>query len=264
MINLMKDDVNIKEMYDYQLKYLNDNNYQEYIKYLNIYFSKEIKKDKYNRSFENGKYILTEKSNEDKKIILSPSKYTNINKLYIDLKINLNLILSEISNLIQSKNNITENNREKFLLLSNQYKLYKNQLKDIENINKEFYNNIEILLNKKIEKTNELAKYYQKRVFTYSNILVMIPENLKNKLIKKFKDNKKKIPNNTEINKIAKDNLIPSEEVEKWFNWIELTYFYILISKDISNIDHEIKEKENNFEIQCKYMIIKKPNLEKK
>ena len=263
MINLIEDNVNIKEMYDYQLKYLNDNDYQEYIKYLNIYFSKDTKKDKYIRSFENGKYILTEKSNEDKKILITSSKYIDINKLYIDLKNYLNLILSKISNLIQSKNNITEENRRDFLLLSNDYKFYKNQLKDIEYINKEFYNKIEILLNKKIEKTNELAKYYQKRLFTYSSILVMIPESLKNKLIKRFKDNKKKIPYN-EINKISKENQIASDEIEKWFNWIELTYFYILISKEISDIDHEIKEKENNFEIQCKYMIIKKPNLEKK
>jgi hypothetical protein len=39
--------------------------------------------------------------------------------------------------------------------------------------------NLEKLLNKQVEKSNELAKYYQKRTLNYDSIEVMIQEQLK-------------------------------------------------------------------------------------
>ena len=118
------------------------------------------------------------------------------------------------------------------------------------------------LLNIKIEKTNLLAKYYQKRILDYKNINVMIPEKLKYKLIKYFKENKNRIPYLSIINKIAKENLIASDEIEKWFNWIETVYFYKIVNIEIIKINKEINTKEDKFDINTKYMIIKYPNIE--
>lgn len=262
-MNLIENNANIIKMYKYQLEEIDSKNYQEYIEYLHLYFLKKHKKEKYTKEFLNGNYILIDKANPQKKIIITPAEFINIHKLYIELKEYSNVILSKISNIIESKNNITEENRQEYELLQKKYILCKDKLKDINLINKNFYDEIEILFSKKIEKTNDLAKYYQKRILSYNNISIMINENLKNTLIKKFKNNKKKIPSMTEINKIAKENMIPSIEIEKWFIWIETMYFYFLVSKEIVEINNEINIKEENFDINTKYMIIKKPILEK-
>ena len=117
---------------------------------------------------------------------------------------------------------------------------------------------MEELLNKQIEKSNQLAKYYQKRTLDYESIEVMISIPLKTRLIKIFKDKNKKIPGISEINKIAKENSIPSKEIEKWFSWIESVYFYRLVKNELLEINKIIKTKEHNFENNTNYMIIKK------
>jgi hypothetical protein len=43
------------------------------------------------------------------------------------------------------------------------------------------------------------------------------------------------------VNKIAKENNIPSDEIEKWFKWIENVYQYILIQKETNEIDKDIE-----------------------
>lgn len=254
--------MNIEEMFEYQLNEIDSENYNEYLKYLNIYFSKDTKK--YDKEFLKGQYILIEKANPNKKIVITPSQFINIHKYYIELKNISNTMLQKISQLIESKNNITEENRKEFEFYKNKYISAKKELNDINTINKSYYDQLEVLLSKKIDKTIELAKYYQKRILTYNDINVMIPEKVKNILIKKFKDNKKKIPSLIEINKLAKANLIPSVEIEKWFKWIEVMYFYLLIHNEIFIINNELLDIETNFEINTKFMIIKKPILEKK
>ena len=118
---------------------------------------------------------------------------------------------------------------------------------------------MDVLLNKKIELSNNLAKYYQKRNNQYSEIKVMISESLKNKLILIFKDNNKKVPTDKHINKIAKENLVPSIEIENWFKWIESVYLYRLVKNDITKLTNDIKIKEETYDMNSKYMIIKKP-----
>ena len=139
---------------------------------------------------------------------------------------------------------------------------FKVKLNDIENINKEYYETQEQLFSRKIDKSNQLAKYYQKRNEEYEKIEVFITETLKNKLMKYFKENKNRIPSQTIINKIGKENQIKSNEIEKWFNWIESVYHYLLTKKEIMNINEEINKKELSYNINTKYMIIKKPIIE--
>jgi hypothetical protein len=261
-MDIIEDEIDIKKMHIYQLTEMNNEEYKKYIKYLHLYYLKEHKRDKYNKDYLDGKYILYDKSNPKKKIMITPSKFINIHKLYIDLKSYSDIILNKISEIIDSKTNINENNRIDFEILKKKYLSVKNKIKDIEYINKEFYNEMEILLTKRIEISNELVKYYQKRNIEYSNIKVMITENLKNKLIQIFKEKNKKIPTLNEINKIAKENSVPSNEIERWFSWIESVYFYMYIKNEIKNINKKIEEKEDFFEKNTRYMIIKKPTIE--
>jgi hypothetical protein len=261
-MDIINESIDIKKMYKTQISDLESEDYKKYLKNLVLYFSKEHKKDKYLKDYIDGKYILIDKNNPKKKIEITPSQFINIHSMYINLKEETELILFKINNLIETKNNITEENRKDFDNLKQKYINYKEKLNEIDDINKEYYTEMEILLRKKIDKSNELIKYYQNRNKSYSDITVLIKEDLKNKLIKYFKENKKRIPSLTIINKIAKDNTIPSNEIEKWFIWIENVYYYILIQKELNNMESDIIDKEENFDINTKYMIIKKPNIE--
>ena len=261
-MNLIENNTNIKNMYKYQLENLQKEEYQKYIDYLNIYFTKEYKKEKYNKEYLDGKYILIDKTNPKKKIEITPSQFLNINVLYLKLKENSDLILYKINNLIETKNNITEEHRKEFDLLKKEYLESKKKLIDIELINKNYYDEMEKLFSQKIEQSNQLAKYYQQRTEEYNKIEIFISEILKNKLMKYFKENKNKIPPLIIINKIAKENQIKSNEIEKWFNWIETVYYYLLTKKDIMKLNDEINKKELNYDINTKYMIIKKPVIE--
>jgi len=258
-MNLIDDNINIQNMYKYQISEKESDEYEKYIKYLTIFFQKEVKKEKYTKEYLDGKYILVDKNDPKKKIIITPSQFINIHKLYLELKKYSELILFKISNIVESKNNITDENRDEFEDLKKKYLSFKQQINDIDLININFYNEIEELLNKQIEKSYELAKYYQKRTLYYKSIEIMIKEPLKNKLIKIFKNKNKKIPGISEINKIAKENSIPSKEIEKWFSWIESVYFYRLVKDELLEINKIIEKKEYNFENNTNYMIIKKP-----
>ena len=261
-MNIIENELDIQKMYKYQLENLKSDEYKNYLKYLDFYYSKEHKKDKYSRTYENGKYILTDRSKTTKKITITPSNFINIHILYIELKKYSEIILNKISNLIESKQNITDENRKEFEELKKKYLSFRNHINDINIINKEFYKEIDELFSQKIEKSNNLAKYSYKRVTEFELIETMIKESLKNKLIKIYKDNNKKIPSTSEINKIAKENNIPSKDIENWFNWIESIYLYMVAKNDLVKLDKLIEEKEEKFYIDTKYMIIRKPIVE--
>lgn len=267
-------DIDIEKMYKYQIENidigkifnneineLKNKEYEKYLKYLNFFLSIGQKKDKYNKEFLNNKYILIDRSDSQKKIIITPTEFINIHKLYFELKNYSDFYLEKIISLIETKNNINDEDRKQFNLYKEKYIQYRNQLQNINSINKDFYDEMEILLNKKIEKSFEYSKYYQKRLFHYNNIKMMIPEKLKYKLIKYFKENKKKIPSLMIINKIAKENNVPSDEIEKWFLWIENVYFYRLLENELFKINKEIEDKEQKYDMNTKYMIIKKPSI---
>jgi hypothetical protein len=273
-MNILNDKLDLEKMYKYQLENIDIENffkdeltninkdYEKYLKYLSFFFLKNNKKDKYNKAYLKGKYILVDKNNPKKIITITPTQFIDIHKLYFELKNYSDLYLSKISSLIESNNNITEDDRIQFENYKNKYILYHDKLNSLDLINKDFYDSMSKLLNIKIEKTNLLAKYYQKRILDYKNINVMIPEKLKYKLIKYFKENKNRIPYLSIINKIAKENLIPSDEIEKWFTWIETVYFYKIVNIEIIKLNKEINTKEDKFDINTKYMIIKYPNIE--
>jgi len=261
-MDLVDDNLDILKMYNYQNKEINSNEYQEYINYLNIYFSKDIKKDqKYSKEYLDGNYILINLKDPQKRITITPSKFINIEKLYLELKKFSEEILYKISSLIETNNNITEENRKEFDYLKQKYILFRKNIFDIDEINKNFQDELELLYKKKIDISYDLAKYYQIRKDNF--IKIEVKENIKKILIKKFNENNKKIPNDTVINKIAKENKIASSTIESLFKWIESSYFYILVRKELNKINDEIYDKEKNFNKNTKYMIIKKPIIEK-
>jgi hypothetical protein len=136
-----------------------------YINGINNIFEK-ISGDNFDEFIYWGEYYIRdiEKIKEYKK---SGSESEYIEDIYINGEKSKN---TQINNLIETKNNITEDNRKEFDLLKKEYLESKKKLIDIELINKEYYDEMEKLFSQKIEKSNQLAKYYQKRTEEYDKI----------------------------------------------------------------------------------------------
>ncbi len=134
-----------------------------------------------------------------------------------------------------------------------------NYLKQLTAIHSSFYKEYFNVTSKKIEKSNEIIIQYQKRKQLYKEINGMIPEKAKKELIDIFHKKKNKIPSDHEINQIAKKIGVPSNETEKWFQWIESSYIYMAISKDLEELNNSAEMIEKKYNENTKYMMIKKP-----
>ena len=145
------EDINIKNMYNYQLHDLNSELYKKYLNYIEKFFKKKISKknEMYDKEYLDGKYILIDKKDKSSKITITPSEFINMHELYFTMNSNCNKLLYEISLLIESKSNITDQNRERFDELKNKYINLKEKLNDIHNINQDFYKETQQLLEKK-------------------------------------------------------------------------------------------------------------------
>jgi hypothetical protein len=206
-----------------------------------------------------GSYILIDKKDSKKRIEITPSKFINIHKFYLELKNQIDAILLKFFSFIESKDNLTNENREEFDLLKNKYTAYKEKIEEIDLINTDFYKEIDILNLEKIDKTNDLIIRYKKKLEVYSQIKTMIPEKLKTELIQIFAKNKMSAPDNNHIRNIAKASNIPANDIELWFSWIEENYYYLLLKQEITKINATINAKELGYDLNTKYFIIKKP-----
>lgn len=261
MSSNLDNDINFKNMYNYQAKGLitTNDNYNKYIKYLQFFFQKDHEKDKYKKEFMNDTYILIDKRDPNKKIEITPTKFINIHKFYLELKNQIDVILLKFFSFIESKDNFTNENREQFDILKKKYSAYKEKLEEINLINVDFYKEIDLLNIQKLEKTNDLIIRYKKKLEVYSQIKTMIPEQLKTEMIQMFAKNKMSPPDNAHIRNLAKTNNIPADDIELWFSWIEENYYYLLLKQEISKINNQINMKELNHDLNTEYFIIKKP-----
>lgn len=261
MSSNLDSDINFKNMYNYQTKGLitKNDNYDKYIKYLQFFFQKNHEKDKYTKDFMDGSYILVDKRDPKKKIEITPSRFINIHKFYLELKNQIDVILLKFFSFIESKDNFSNENREEFDILKKKYSAYKEKIEEIDLINIDFYKEIDILNIQKIEKTTNLIIRYKKKLEVYSQIKTMIPEQLKIEMIQMFAKNKMSQPDNNHIRNLAKANNIPANDIELWFSWIEENYYYLLLKHEISKINATINAKELGYDLNTKYFIIKKP-----
>lgn len=258
--------INIQELYKYQTEKKEDESntkeYGKYLKYMNIYFQKDSKKQKYDKKYENGKFILIDKTNPKKIIEITPAEFVDIQNWVNECKKISNEVFYKISQFIDTKENITDATREEFSTLKKKFSNATNYLKQLTAIHSSFYKEYFELTSKKIEKSNEIIIQYQKRKQLYKEINGMIPERAKKELIDIFHKKKNKIPGDHEINQISKKIGVPSNETEKWFQWIESSYIYMAISKDLEELNNSAEMIEKKYNENTKYMMIKKPIVE--
>lgn len=236
--------------------------YESYEKYLKFYYQIPSKKDPYNRSMVDGKYILSDLKNPSKKIIIDPAKYLNLFELFKNLKLYNEIILEKISILIEKPSNIDDDDRKSFDELKKKYGLFSKKIQEIDEINKNHFEEMEKLTIKKLDYSLLMAKYYNERNMSFKEITEKIPIESKTEIIQYFSQNKHSIPEQKMIDKIAKKLDIPSNDVEKWFKWIEKCYLYLKSKNELYKIMKEQNEKNTEFIYKCENFIIKKPIIE--
>ena len=257
-MDILNKNQNLEILFDYNRE---NKSYQDYLEYLNLYYKNPTKNDKYDKLYENGHFFLIDKKNPKKKIEITPSKFTDLKKLYNDLKINNKIILEKISAIIEKTENYNDEDRNIFNDLKNKYSLYNKKIIEIDVINENYYKSMESLNLEQINLSNNLAEYYNKRNNIFKSITQSIPKKIKNKLIILFKKNNNKIPPDNEINIIAKNNTIPSKVLDEWFLWIEQCYYYLITKNKLYEIIKVINGKEKEFENKNKYMLLKLPEI---
>ena len=256
----LKNSNTIENLFDFNK---NSNLYEEYEKYLDYYYKLPSSTDKYGREYIDGKFILYELKDPKKKIIIQPSK--TINLFYLQKKLNLqkNIILEEISYIIEKPENLTNNDRKTFDDLKIKYALYSKKIQEIDEINKTQHKKNEEILFKKIENAQRMAKYYIERQALFKKIESPISKSSKNKFIQTFHTHKNKIPDQTFINNISKQENVPSNQTEIWFEWIEKCYHYLLARKDLYKSIEELNETLKEFDEKASDFMIQKPIIEK-
>jgi len=247
----------IDELFDYNKE--SNKEYESYEKYLQYYYQLPSKKDPYDRDMKDGKYILSDVKNPDKKITIEPSKYIDLNVLFNKLKTYNKIILEKISILIEKPSNFDEEDRKYFNELKKNYGVYSKKIQEIDAINQNHFEYMEQLTIKKIDNSLLMAKYYNERNSSFKEINEPILKESKAEIIKSFNKNGRKIPTQESIDKLGKKLHISSNEMEKWFYWTDKCFHYLQAKYDLYRNMQEQNIKDKEFNHKCKIFIIKKP-----
>lgn len=250
---------NIQNLFDYNRE---SKDYETYEKYLKYYYQPPSKKDPYERDMIDKKFILIDLKNPKKKITIEPAKYINLFELYKNLKYYNEIILEKISSLVEKPSNIDDDDRKFFNDLKKNYTLYNKKIQEIDEINKEHLEQIEELTIKRIDNSLLIAKYYNDRNLVFKDIQEPIQKESKEEIIRLFNKNGNKLPDQKSIDKVSKLLEIPSNEVEKWLNWVEKCYQYLQAKNELYKTIKKINEIKEKFIYKCENFIVKKPIIE--
>ncbi len=250
---------NIQNMITYQDNLYEDEKYLEYLNYLKLFYELDNKKTIYKKSYEDNKLVLTSK---DKRIVITPSVVVDLDNYRIYLEKEVHNILFNILQLIENYSMNNQTQKDEFNKYKNSYALFKSQLNDIQNIEKNYFEKVTKLEEEIVKLQTELNILKENRILIYSKINTKITNSIKEKLILSFKDSNNKIPSSDIIKQLATDTQIPIEDIEYWLQWIEKSYLYLNSEQKYAQLVKEKYIEEENFKNLSKNFILAKPNVE--
>lgn len=251
---------NVNEMLKYDL---DSDEHKKYLEYLNIFNKQDDgKMDQYKKEITDDSYILIDKKDPNKKIIINKSKFIDLNNYYQLIKDEISNILYEIAYLLDNNNIINEDKREKFDILKKKYIEYNTSVKDIDKIFEDDKKIIDDILIEIKDKYTEIINYYNFRKMFYSNIENKITNENRVYIINIFKEKGNKIPDDTTIVGISKKYDINISDLDNWFKWIEATYIYIKLQKELFELNDKMNLEIKNRDLQKRYFIYQKPAIE--
>ncbi len=259
----ISDNLKIDQLFEEQDQIKDSEKYKEYLDYLRKFFQKD-KHQKYDRKYtEDDNYILINRKNEKREIIIEPSRIINLYEYQKEIIENLNEILYQISYLVENFENITDEERQNFDILKNNYIVYRKHLDEIKNIETNFSSKLGKLFDEKIKQLLLLTEQLQNRENIFNLIKAKISIKQKKILMRECKEGLTSL-NQDKITVLAKDFQIDNSDVENWIKWIYATKDYILIQKKLDSIQNEIISKTNNYDLNMRQFIYHPPSIEKK
>ncbi len=251
--------INLKEMFDKQDVIFESEDYQNYLKYLSLFFEKR----KYDSVYKDDDIILLNKNRSKNDYTVKPSKFINIFNYEIDSVQEMQEILYRFSQMIENRENLTDEDREEFEILKNRYINLKKHNDEINEIQRSFQEKMQKLYDLKLKKLVDLTLYIQQREEAYSNIYSRITLDKKNRIAKEIKQNGNSMLNGAQIKQLAKDFDLSNDDVENWCKWILASIAYIKEEKEILEIENNILEEKSNYEMECRNLCYSPPVVTK-
>ena len=274
-IQKISEEVNLVDLYKMQEDMKTNENYEDYLKYLSRYFQKEEgKQKKYNRTESDNQhflYKLTNRKNEKKEIYIEPSKYMNLFQYQYEAIKEINEILYEISYLVENRDNISDEERSYFEILKSNYAILRKHRDEIKTIETHQTEELDKLFDRKLTKIFELTVELQKRKEIFEKIDTFFLTQQQKKMITEQlakenpqKDKKLLKPlSEFQIKEFGKKFQIPNPQIELWMNWIISSFQYIILQKELNQIDHIIRQTINDYEKNMKQFMYQPPQIKK-
>jgi hypothetical protein len=260
-------DSNITEMMKYNKNIHSDDNYLRYNDLLHQYFAKETKKTKFDRSYTADGYLLASRANKANRIRITPSTIVDLNQYRNKLQREIDRLLYEIVQLMESSM-IKEEDHVTFDRLKSQYITYRKQMKEIEDMEVGFQETCRKLEEKISTTLIELKVIGVKRKSAYeaiypSNQTLSITYEIKKKVMTFYQSVGLEIPDASQINRFSKENEIPTEVIEGLLSWFDVTQAYmkkeIEHKEAVTKLYQEVVQHEAIFQ----FFILQKPRIEK-
>jgi hypothetical protein len=273
-IQKISEEVNLVDLYKMQHEMKTNENYEDYMKYLSRYFQiEEVKQKKYNRTESNDEhflYKLTNRKNEKKEIYIEPSKYMNLFQYQHEAIKEINEILYEISYLIEHRDNISDEERGYFEILKSNYAILKKHRDEIKTIQTTHTEQLDQLFDRKLAKIFELTVELQKRKEIFEKIETHLTQQQKRMIAEELqKENPQKEKrllkplSEFQIKEFGKKFEIPNAEIEYWMNWIISSFQYMIIQKDLNQVDKMISTGMKEYEENMKQFMYQPPQIKK-
>ena len=273
-IEKIPENVNLVQLYKEQNDMKSDDNYENYLKYLSRFFKVDDGQSKYDRKIsdqEGYQYLLSNRKNEKKNIYIEPSRYVNLFLYEKEALKEMNDILYQISNLVENKENVTDEDRNLFQQLKMNYSILKKHQDEIKTIQSTHFQQLNELYDKKLKQIMELSISAQERINKYEQITTLITIEEKNEIAQLLaKENKSGSKHNKKIYKelseyqikeLAKKFKIPNQELEAWMKWIISSVLYIQNQIELNKINKEIKTYMENYNLNMEEFMFEPPKI---
>lgn len=264
---------NISTMAAYQENLYEDEKYLEYLNYLKIFFEREKAKSQYNKSYVAGKLVLTNKTDKNQKVTITPPVIVDIDTYKTYLHKEIEVILFKIVTLIESYTMTTDEQKTEFGKLKSLYITFKGQLNQLEGLEAGYEAKVASLEDQIATVATQLNVMKDGRRESYDRIIAMaagssggvgweITSSLKETLITRFKENGLKPLDLNAVQEISREHEVPVEKIEAWLAWIAKSTEYVDTQRKYSELLRVLRAEEHNHYQLMKNFIIQKPVIE--
>ncbi len=249
----------ISSMLEYQFEKDQNKEYLQYVEYLKAYYEKSSRKSVFQKGFEDGKIILSQKGQQ---IRITPSVVVDLYHYKELLEREIHTLLFKIVDLVEHYSMTQPAQKMEFEKYKSAYITFKKQYDDIQTMETEY---IAKMKSSELEIANieiQLGEMKEARISTYAKIKTRISQRLKEQLVMKFKESNLQKPSMYIISAISKEEEVPIDDIELWLEWIEKSYLYVSRQEEYAQLVQKHTFHTQQYEHMMKNYILQKPLVE--